>query len=328
MRIVSGIQPTGKYHIGNYLGAIKHWIRLQEEHECLFFVADLHAITIPQDPEELKKATLQKVIELVAIGLNTERCSLFVQSHIQETTELAWIFSTLTPIGELERMTQYKDKKNKTKDSANAGLFLYPALMAADILIYKAEGVPVGQDQVQHLELTRETGRRFNKRFGETFPIPKALLPELGAKILSLADPTRKMSKSDPVDSQILLLDEPDAIQKKIARAVTDRGTVVSYDPAKKPGISNLITIYSLFSDMSVKEVERKFAKKGYAVFKKALADLLVRKLEPFRKKYTELGSREVYIEEIMRQGAKRASSLAQDTMSDVRDKVGFLPSA
>ncbi|MBI4122999.1 MAG: tryptophan--tRNA ligase [Parcubacteria group bacterium] len=325
MRIVSGIQPTGKYHIGNYLGAIRHWIKLQEEHECFFFVADLHAITLPQDPEELKKATLQKIIELVALGLSTERCCLFVQSHIQEAPELAWIFSTITPIGELERMTQYKDKKNKTKDSANAGLFLYPTLMAADILLYKAEGVPVGQDQLQHLELTRETARRFNKRFGETFLIPKAMVPELGAKILSLTDPKRKMSKSDPLDSQILLLDEPDAIRKKIFRAVTDRGTVVSYDPAKKPGISNLLTVYSLFAEISVKEVERKFAKKGYAVFKKALADLLVRKLEPFRRKYAELASRDVYVQEIIKQGAKRASSVAQDTMEEVRGKVGFL---
>ena len=326
MRILSGIQPTGKYHIGNYLGAVRHWIKLQEEHECFFFIADLHAITIPQDPKELRKATLQKIIELVALGLNPERCCLFVQSHIQETPELAWIFSTITPIGELERMTQYKDKKNKTKEAANAGLFLYPALMAADILLYKTEGVPVGQDQVQHLELTRETGRRFNKRFGETFQIPKAMVPELGAKILSLTDPKRKMSKSDPMDSQILLLDEPEAIRKKISRAVTDRGTVVSYDPAKKAGISNLLTIYSLFSDMTVKETEKKFSKKGYAAFKKALADLLVQKLDPFRKKYAELGSRETYVQEIIKQGAKRASSLAQDTMAEVREKVGFLP--
>ena len=328
MRVVSGIQPTGRYHIGNYLGAIRHWIKLQEEHECFFFIADLHAITIPQNPEELKKATLQKIIELVALGLNPERCCLFVQSHIQEAPELAWIFSTLTPIGELERMTQYKDKKNKTKDSANAGLFLYPALMAADILLYKAEGVPVGQDQVQHLELARETAKRFNKRFGETFPIPEAIVPGLGAKILSLTDPKKKMSKSDPLDSQILLLDEPDAIHKKIARAVTDQGTAVSYNPAKKPGVSNLITIYSLVADVAVKEVERKFSKKGYAVFKKQLADLLVRKLEPFRKKYAELGSREVYVHELIKRGQRRAESIAQDTMEEVRDKMGFLPSA
>ena len=328
MRILSGIQPTGKYHIGNYLGAIKHWIRLQEENECFFFIADLHAITIPQDPKELKKAVFEKVAELAALGLSSERCCLFIQSHIQEVPELAWIFSTIIPIGELERMTQYKDKKNKTREAANAGLFLYPALMAADILLYKAEGVPVGQDQVQHLELTRETGRRFNKRFGETFPIPKAMVPELGAKILSLTDPKRKMSKSDPMDSQILLLDEPDAIRKKISRAVTDRGTVVSYDPAKKPGISNLLTIYSLFADMTVKEAEKKFSKRGYAAFKKQLADLLVQKLEPVRRKYAELGSREVYVQEIIKQGAKRARSVAQDTMEEVRNKVGFLPSS
>ena len=325
MRIVSGIQPTGAYHIGNYLGAIKHWIKLQDEHECLFFIADLHAITLPQDPATLKKAALEKVIELVALGLNPERCSLFIQSHIQESPELAWIFSTITPMGELERMTQYKDKKNKTKDAANAGLFLYPTLMAADILLYKAEAVPVGQDQIQHLELTRETSRRFNKRFGETFPVPKPLVPELGAKILSLTDPKKKMSKSDPIDSQILLLDMPEAIHKKIARAVTDRGTVISYDPVKKSGISNLLTIYSLFSDMTVKEAEKKFAKKGYAVFKKALTDLLIGKLEPFRRKHAELSSREVYLEEIIRHGAKRARDLAQETMTEVRDKVGFL---
>ena len=325
MRILSGIQPTGRYHIGNYLGAIKHWVRLQEQHEALFFIADLHAITVPQDPFALRQATFEKAVELLSLGINPERATLFVQSHVPEVTELAWIFNTITPLGELERMTQFKDKAKKKKENENMGLLDYPVLQAADVLIYKSQGVPVGKDQEQHLELTRAIARRFNTKFGETFPIPEALIPEQGAKILSLEDPSKKMSKSDPEDSQLGLTEDPSSIRRKIMKAVTDKGKQVSYNPTKKPGISNLLLIYSLFQGKPMKEVERKFKNKGYATFKKALADLLVEKLDPFRRKKKEIESRQVYVKEILRQGANHARTLAQSTMEEVREKIGLL---
>ncbi|MDO8474245.1 MAG: tryptophan--tRNA ligase [bacterium] len=328
MRILSGIQPTGAYHIGNYLGAIRHWVKLQEDNECFFFIADLHALTQPQDPKILRNSTIEKAIELVALGLDPARSTIFVQSQIKEPTELAWILSTIVPVGELERMTQYKEKsKKKGKESANMGLLNYPVLQAADILLYKTEGVPIGKDQVQHLELSRNLAKRFNQKFGDTFPVPKAMVPslEMGAKILSLQDPKRKMSKSDPPDSQLGMLEDPDSIRRKIANAVTDSGKQIVFNPAEKPGISNLLVIFSLFSEQSIKEVEKKFQKKGYAPFKKALGELLVEKLEPFRKKYEELKRRELYIQEILRQGQKKAQSTAQNTMEEVREKIGLL---
>ena len=325
MRILSGIQPTGQLHIGNYLGATRNWAELQARHDCLFMVADLHALITAQDPKQFSETTLAKFVELLAAGLNPEKCIIFLQSHIKEHTELAWIFSTLTPLGELERMTQFKDKAKKQRGNINAGLLTYPALMAADILLYKAQGVPVGKDQTQHLELTRMIAKKFNVTYGKTFPEPKTILVKEGAKIMSLKEPKKKMSKSDAPESFIGIFEEPDSIQKKIRGAVTDTGKEIKYDPAKKPGISNLLTIYSLFSDELMPQVEKRFEGKEYTTFKKSLADLLTKKLEPLRKKKKELDSRELYVKEIIRQGEHRAHSIAKTTIEEVREKIGLL---
>jgi len=325
MKIFSGIQPTGGMHIGNYLGAISQWLKLQEQHECFFCVVDLHAITTPQDPEELKKATKEKVIELLAVGINPEKCVLFVQSHIPEHTELAWILNTLTPLGELERMTQFKDRTKKQKKEVFAGLFNYPVLMASDILLYKTQAVPVGQDQTQHLELARTLARKFNLRFGETFVEPKTILTKEGAKIMSLTDPRKKMSKSDKPGSYLGIFEEPESLKRKVLGAVTDTGKKIKFDIKKKPGVSNLLTIYSLFSMRPIKEVEKKFEKKGYAAFKKSLAILLIEKLEPLRKKRKEMVSRELYLKEILHRGENKAHSIAKTTMAEVREKMGLL---
>lgn len=325
MRILSGIQPTGTMHIGNYLGAASQWAELQKTHECLFMIADLHALTQSQNPQEFRNAVFEKIKELLASGLDPEKCTLFVQSHVKEHTELAWILNTITPIAELDRMTQYKDKSKKQAENINAGLFDYPVLMAADILMYKTEAVPVGQDQTQHLELARTLAKKFNAAFGKVFLEPKTLLAPEGAKIMSLQNPIKKMSKSDPADTYIGLFEESDVIKGKIMAAVTDTGKEVKHNPARKPGISNLLAIYSLFSGQPVKTIEKKFKGKGYASFKKSLGELLSEKLEPMRRKKKEIESREVYVKEILRQGANRARTLAQSTMEEVREKVGLL---
>src|SRR3989338_216051 len=325
MRILSGIQPTGELHIGNYLGAVRQWLALQAEHECLFCVVDLHALTQPQNPETFRETTLQKVIELLAAGLNPAKCTLFIQSHVREHTELAWVLNTLTPVGELERMTQYKDKSQKNPENINAGLFDYPVLMAADILIYKTDAVPVGQDQTQHLELTRTLAKKFNSKFGETFIEPKTLLSTEGAKIMSLQNPAKKMSKSDPANTAVGLFEEADSIKGKIMAAVTDTGKEVKYDIKRKPGVSNLLIVYSLFSEQPMKTVEKRFKGKGYASFKKSLGELLAEKLAPMRLKKKELEAREVYVKKILRQGASHARNLAQSTMEEVREKIGLL---
>ncbi|HUV81299.1 MAG TPA: tryptophan--tRNA ligase [Patescibacteria group bacterium] len=324
MRIFSGIQPTGKLHIGNYLGAINQWLELQAENECIFCIVDLHALTVPYDPKTLQELILEKAVIYLAAGINPEKSIIFVQSHVKEHSELAWLLNTITPLGDLSRMTQYKEKAKKFKKNLNAGLLDYPVLMAADILLYKTETVPVGEDQKQHVELARTIARKFNQRFGETFKIPEAKLPKIGARIMSLKDPKRKMSKSDPPESQIGLFDEPEEIRKKIMTAVTDTGKVVKYDPVKKAGISNLLTIYSVFSGKTVKEIEKKFKEKGYANFKKSLSDLLIDSLEPFRRKKKELLTREVYVKEILSQGARRAQTIAQSTMQEVKKKMGL----
>ncbi|MFH1820655.1 MAG: tryptophan--tRNA ligase [Candidatus Nealsonbacteria bacterium] len=324
MRILSGIQPTGSIHIGSYLGAISQWKELQKMGECVFFIADLHALTVPQDPKEFYKNTLETATELLAVGLEPEKCIIFVQSQIKEHTELAWIFNTLTPIGELERMTQYKEKSKSFKNNINAGLLTYPILQAADILLYQTESVPVGQDQKQHLELTKTIARKFNQKYGKTFKVPEAIILDTGAKIMDLNNPKKKMSKSLP-QTCLYVFDEPEIIKKKIMSAVTDTGKVIKYDPIKKPGISNLLTIYSMFSGKPLAQVQKKFSQKGYAEFKKSLAELLILNLEPFRKKKKELTVREVYVKEILEQGRKRAEAIAQSTIQDVRKKLGLL---
>ncbi len=325
MRIFSGIQPTGAIHLGNYLGALKQWVSLQEKNECVFCIVDLHALTAPYNPKRLQELILEKAIAYIAAGIDPEKSIIFVQSAVKEHAELAWLLNTVTPVGDLTRMTQYKEKSKKYEKNLNAGLLNYPVLMAADILLYQTEIVPVGEDQRQHVELAREIARRFNQKFGETFKIPKAQLPEMGAKIMSLQQPTKKMSKSDPQDSYIGLFDEPEAIKSKIAKAVTDTGKAIKYNPELKPGVSNLLTIYSLSSGLTIKEVEKKFKKKGYADLKKQLTDLLVLKLEPFRRKRKELLQREVYVKEILKQGFRHAQVIAQTTMQDVKGKMGLI---
>jgi len=325
MRVFSGIQPTGTIHIGNYLGAIKQWIELQEKNKCVFCIVDLHALTVPYDPKKLEELILEKAIAYLAAGVNPEKSIIFVQSQVREHAELTWLLNTVTPLGELGRMTQYKEKSKKFKSNLNAGLLDYPVLMAADILLYQTDLVPVGEDQAQHVELTRTIARKFNQRFGETFNIPEVKLPKMGARIMSLINPAKKMSKSDPWESYIGLFDEADEIKQKIMKSVTDTGKIIKYNPEKKAGISNLLTIYSLFSGKTIKELERKFKTKGYADFKKSLTEVLVNSLEPFRRKRKELLSREVYVKEILEQGRKRAEILAQSTMNEVRKKMGII---
>lgn len=324
MRVFSGVQPTGAIHIGNYLGALRQWVELQEKNECIFCIVDLHALTSPFDPKNLRNSIIEKTIAYLAAGIDPEKSIIFIQSHVKEHTELAWLLNSITPLGDLGRMTQYKEKSKKFKANLNAGLLNYPILMAADILLYQTDIVPVGEDQKQHVELTRTIAKKFNQRFGETFKIPQAKLPSFGAKIMSLTSPTKKMSKSDPPESYIGLFDEPEEIKIKVMHAVTDSGKKVLYNQKLKPGISNLLTIYSLFSGQTIKEIEKKFSNKGYVDFKKDLVELLVLKLEPFRRKRKELLAREVYITEVLNKGAKRASIIAQSTMADVRKKMGL----
>ena len=325
MRVLSGIQPTGSIHIGNYLGAIKQWIKLQEKNECVFFIADLHSLTIPYKPKELQKNILETAIVYLATGIDPQKSIFFIQSDVKEHTELCWLLNTVCPIGELERMTQYKEKSKQFKKNINAGLLVYPVLQAADILLYKTETVPVGKDQVQHIELARTIARRFNQKFGETFVEPKAMLPKLGAKIMALNNPKQKMSKSLGPQSYVSLFEEPEEINKKIMLAVTDTGKQIKYNLQKKPGISNLLTIYSLFSEKPIKEIEKTFKGKGYAYFKKSLAELLINSLEPFRRKRKELLRREVYVQETLKVGAKRASVIAKSTIQETRAKMGLV---
>lgn len=321
MKIFSGIQPTGSIHLGNYLGAIKQWVELQEQHDCLFCIVDLHALTSDYDPETLSDSLYEKAAAYLAAGIDPEQSTVFVQSQVKEHSELAWLLSTVTPVGELQRMTQYKQKSNK-QESVNAGLLNYPVLMAADILLYKTDLVPVGEDQRQHLELTRDVARKFNNQFGETFPEPEAKITELGARIMSLQKPTNKMSKSDPKNTYVSLFDSPETIEEKIMKAQTDSGKEIKYDQDKKPGISNLISIYSLFSEKSISEVEQEFTG-GYQEFKQALAQLLSKELKPFRQKKKELDRAQV--KEILEQGRKKAQQQATTTMKEVKKKMGLL---
>ncbi len=322
MRIFSGIQPTGSLHIGNYFGAIKQWLDLQDENDCVFCIVDLHAITVPYDPEKLQKLILEKAIVYLAAGLDPEKVIIFAQSKVKEHSELCWLLNTVTPLGELYRMTQFKDKAKKNE---KAGLLNYPVLMAADILLYDTETVPVGEDQKQHVEIARDIARKFNRSFGETFVLPKVKLPKYGARVMSIADPKKKMSKSDPDEkSRISLFDSPEEIRKKLKSAITDTGKTIKYDELKKPGISNLLTIYSLLAEKEIKDVEKEMKGKSYKAFKEEVAELTVLKLEPFRKKRDELSGREVYVREILRRGEEKARVLAESKMDDVRKKMGL----
>lgn len=324
MRIVSGIQPTGEIHLGNYLGAIRQWIELQEKNECVFFIADLHSLTTQYGPKDLQNKIKEKVIAYLAAGIDPDKSIIFVQSHVKEHSELFWLLGTLCPVGELERMTQYKDKSKKNKDNVNAGLLNYPVLMAADVLLYKAEAVPVGKDQEQHVELIRTLARKFNQKFGKTFEEPESLIPKEGAKIMSLKDPKRKMSKSDDPKSYISLFDSQEDIQSKIMAAQTDSGKDIKYNITKKPGISNLLSIYSLLDKKPLQSIEKQFVKKSYSEFKKSLAKVVINYLDPFRRKQKEFMAREVYLEEILKKSQNRAMTIAQETMREVKEKMGL----
>ncbi len=323
MRVFSGVRPTGELHIGNYLGAIKQWVELQEKADCVFCIVDLHAITTPYKIEELQKNIIDLAVAYLSAGLDPEKCILFVQSQVKEHSELAWLLGTITPLGELQRMTQFKEKAKKHPEYVNAGLFNYPLLMAADILLYQADLVPVGEDQLQHLELARETARRFNKRYGEVFPEPLPYLSRV-PRLMSLKNPLEKMSKSDQEPSRIGLFDTPEQIKKKIGSATTDSGKEIKFNPKEKPGISNLLTIYSLFSDKPIKDLEKDFKDKNYQEFKASLSELLIKKLEPFRNKKTEYDKNPAFIEKILADGAKRAEKQAKETMQKVRVAMGL----
>jgi tryptophanyl-tRNA synthetase len=323
MRVFSGIRPTGELHIGNYLGAIKQWVKLQDSNECFFCIVDYHAITTPFEPKEMEKNILDTLIAYLAAGLDPKKCTIFLQSQVKEHTELAWILGTITPLGDLKRMTQFKEKIKENPKYINAGLLNYPLLMAADILLYKTDLVPVGIDQKQHVELTREIARKFNKTFGKTFKEPQVLISKFGQKIMSLKDPKKKMSKTDPAGC-LGIFDEPELIRKKIMGAVTDLGKEIKYDQKKKPGISNLLKIYSLFSQKSISKLEREFKGKGYEEFKRNLAEILIKSLEPLREKRKELLKREKFIKEILKEGAERAKKIAKSTMEEVKKKIGL----
>lgn len=324
--LISGVKPTSVPHIGNYIGALKHWTTLQHTYRSFFFIADLHAITVPQDPKELRQQTLDTAATYLAIGLDPKRFTLFIQSEIAEHAELAWILNTIAKLGELERMTQFKDKASKGgKERAGLGLFAYPVLMAADILLYDATVVPVGEDQMQHLELTRVLAKRFNERFGQTFHVPQALIQKVGARIMSLQDPEKKMSKSDASENgMILLSDDADTIRKKIMRAVTDSEAKVVFNVEKKPAVSNLMSIYHHMTGKTLKDIEAEFEGKGYGDFKKALADATVEHLAPITKKFETFRKDPSELLRLLDAGRDAARAIAAKKMELVRDRVGI----
>jgi len=320
-RVFSGIQPTGDFHIGNYVGALRNWARMQDEYDTIYCVVDFHAMTTPYAPEEFAAARLETAKMVLASGIDPERSLLYYQSEVPQHLELAWILGTLTGLGQLERMTQFKEKSDRS--GQNLGLFAYPVLQAADILIHKVHAVPVGNDQAQHLELTRDLAERFNSRFGDEFPVPDRITPELGARVTSLTDPTSKMSKSDPsLKSRILLMDTPDQIIKKVKGAVTDTGSVVEYDWEDKPGISNLLEMFSFFTDRPIDALVAEYHDAGYGHFKLAVGEAIVEGLQPIQKRYREMSDAEVI--DVMTQSAETARERAEIEMTTVREKVGL----
>ena len=320
-KIFSGIRPSGKLHLGNYLGAIKNWLKLQEEHECIYGIVDLHAITTPFKPDELKQDIKDLILDLLALGLDPKKSTLVIQSHIPEHLELAWIFSSIVKISELNRIPTFKEKTKQHPDHINLGLLSYPVLMAADILIYKADLVPVGEDQLPHIELTNKIGEKFNKKFDYNFPRVKPLLTE-GARIMSLKDHSKKMSKTG--DEGILLTDTEENIKRKITKAVTDTDNKIKFDQQKKPAISNLLTIYNLLSDIPIKELENKYKSKGYADFKNDLAQVIIDFLKPFQEKRKELESKPDYVEKIIQEGSEKAREEAQKNILEIKKKIGL----
>lgn len=326
--IVSGVQPSGRLTLGNYLGAIKNFVLLQNEaefDEFFVFIADLHAITVPKDPTGLRESILKLAALYLACGLDPNKVTLFIQSEVHEHAELGYLLQTITYIGELERMTQYKDKKVKQVEGVSSALLTYPVLMAGDIMLYNANSVPVGQDQKQHLELTRTLAERFNFKFGDTFNVPEPLIVKTGAKIMSLQDPTKKMSKSDPIEkASIYLDDEENIIRKKVGSAVTDSDGIIRFDPINKPGISNLLTIMSCATNESIEDLVNKFNGKGYGEFKSAVADAVVNVIKPIQDKYKELLSNKEFINKVLDEGAEKASYFARKTLTKTKRKMGI----
>jgi tryptophanyl-tRNA synthetase len=329
-RVLSGIQPTaGSFHLGNYLGALRQWVSLQDTVEAFYCIVDLHAITLPQDPAELRRSTLVSAAQLLALGVDPSRSTLFVQSHVPEHLQLSWVLECLTGFGEASRMTQFKDKSQREGTAAaTVGLFTYPVLMAADILVYQADQVPVGEDQRQHLELTRDLAARFNSRFGKAFNVPAPLIPEGAAKILDLQSPDKKMSKSLGPSGTVYLLDDPGVTAKKIRSAVTDTGREIVADPEDKPGVTNLLTIHSAISGQSIPELEEHFTGRGYGDLKKELAEVVTDFVTPVRARTTELLEDPAELQRILASGAERAREVAGATVEDVYEKTGFLPPA
>ncbi|MFI5523070.1 tryptophan--tRNA ligase [Streptomyces platensis] len=328
-RVLSGIQPTaGSFHLGNYLGAVRQWVALQESHDAFYMVVDLHAITVPQDPAELRGNTRIAAAQLLAAGLDPERCTLFIQSHVPEHAQLGWVMNCLTGFGEASRMTQFKDKSAKQgADRTSVGLFTYPILQIADILLYQAHQVPVGEDQRQHIELTRDLAERFNSRYGDTFTMPAPYILKETAKIYDLQDPSAKMSKSAASPKGLInLLDEPKVSAKKVKSAVTDTDTVIRYDAENKPGVSNLLTIYSTLTGTSIPELEQKYEGKMYGALKTDLAEVMVDFVTPFRDRTQEYLDDPETLDAILAKGAEKARAVAAETLATTYDRLGFLP--
>ena len=326
--MLSGIKPSGDLTLGSYLGAIKHWAARAEEFDCYYFMADMHAITVRQDPAALRRRTLDQLAQYIACGLDPQKNTLFIQSHVHQHAELGWVLNCYAMFGELSRMTQFKDKSQKNADNINGGLFTYPCLMAADILLYQPDYVPVGEDQKQHVELTRNIVQRFNGIYGDVFKMPEPYIPKVGARVMSLTNPTAKMSKSENDDTgRVTLMDDPAVIMKQFKRAITDSDTerCVRYDPEHKPGVANLMTIYAAITGKNYDEIEREFDGQGYGKFKPAVGEVVVDLLRPIQEETKRILADKAYLENVYRAGAEKASYVAEKTLRKVYKKVGFV---
>lgn len=327
--VLSGCQPSGQLTLGNYMGALKQWVSMQDDHDCLYMIVDLHAITVRQDPKLLGEACLDGLALYLACGIDPQKSTIFMQSHVPEHAQLSWVLNCYAQMGELNRMTQFKDKSAKNENNINVGLYSYPVLQAADILLYQADKVPVGEDQKQHLELTRDIATRMNNLYGDVFRLPDPYIPDFGARIMSLQEPEKKMSKSDTNPNNFIgLLEEPKKLIKKIKRAVTDSDEQANiyFNPTEKPGVSNLLTLLSLSTGKPVKELEPEYTDKMYGHLKGDVAEAVVSLLEPIQQRYAEIRADRAYLDEVMRQGAEKASARAAQTLKKVYDAVGFIP--
>ena len=327
-RMLSGIKPSGDLTLGSYLGAIRNWAERAEEYDCFYFMADLHAITVRQNPADLRRRTLEQLAQYIACGLDPEKNTLFIQSHVHQHAELGWVLQCYSMFGELSRMTQFKDKSAKNADNINGGLFSYPSLMAADILLYQPDLVPVGEDQKQHVELCHTIARRFNGVYGDVFKMPEPFVPKVGARIMSLTNPAAKMSKSENEDTgRVLLMDTPETIMRQFKRAITDSDTenCVRYDKENKPGVANLMTIYSAVTGKTFAEIEAEFAGRGYGAFKPAVGEAVVETLRPIREEASRIMKDKAYLEKVYKEGAEKAGFVAEKTLRKVYKKVGFV---